>query len=49
LLAKDLCDQLAMQFKVSETECESQVLSFLNDLLQRKVIVIVSDTTAGEG
>lgn len=48
LLAKDLCDQLAMQFKVSETECESQVLSFLNDLLQRKVIVIVSDTTAGE-
>ncbi len=48
LLAKDLCGQLAMQFQVSEKECESQVLSFLNDLLHRNVITIVSDTTAGE-
>lgn len=42
----DLCDRLTEEFEVPREQCEQQVVAFLQNLLERGLLQIVTDESA---
>lgn len=42
----DLCDRLTEEFKVPQEQCEEQVVRFLENLLERGLLKVVTDESA---
>jgi hypothetical protein len=43
MAVRDLCDQLAAEFTVSPHQCERDVSTFVEDLVARGLVQVVSD------
>ena len=46
LAVSDICDQLRKEYKVTPEECERDVLVFLNELAEAKLLKVIDDTPA---
>lgn len=42
----DLCDRLTVEFEVPQEQCEKQVIGFLENLLERGLVQVVTDEAA---
>ena len=40
VIVRDICSTLVKEYKVEQSACEKEVLSFLNDLSSEKIVVL---------